>query len=311
MKKFLICLLSFLIAFGVSVAVAGVYIQDFEDGLDPPWEAYGNYEIVDGKFHMVTGSVPEGGDYIIGDVWATIGNEFVYKFEGATQMVPDEFCLHPSIYYRNPNMIIELSFYGWPHGVEQMEIWVHLYKTDGSVESEYWGDLTSGAWYYWSITAHTDHVTIEINNEIHELFDGEFQRPPSVSESVAIVHGVIDAGLGYNVEYFADNLVAYTATGETIYEVVDSVEEWIDEEDLEGIGAGASADGRLTAFENMLTNARVLFENGDIAGACDQLEAASRKCDGQSPPPDFVEGDAVITELQEMLTTLINDFGCE
>ena len=63
-----------------------------------------------------------------------------------------------------------------------------------------------------------------------------------------------------NVNYYADNIVVYTSRGETIYEVVDSAEDWIDGEALEGTGAGASADGRLTAFENMLTNARVLFE---------------------------------------------------
>jgi len=60
----------------------------------------------------------------------------------------------------------------------------------------------------------------------------------------------------------------------------------------------------------MLNNAVVLFENGDIEGAYGQLAAASRKCDGQSPPPDFVEGEAV-TDLQEMLATLMNDCGCE
>lgn len=60
----------------------------------------------------------------------------------------------------------------------------------------------------------------------------------------------------------------------------------------------------------MLNNAGALFNDGDIEGACDQLMAAYRKCDGQSPPPDFVEGTAA-TELRGRIATLMTDFECE
>jgi hypothetical protein len=96
----------------------------------------------------------------------------------------------------------------------------------------------------------------------------------------------------------------------TIDDVLESVEDWIEVGDLVGVGEGESADRRLTAFVNMLQNAKVLFEDGDNIGGCDQLEAAYRKCDGESPPPDFVEGDEeVLEELRGMIETL--ELECE
>jgi hypothetical protein len=205
MKKFLIYLSSFLLLFGVSVAFAGVYSENFNDGvLNPPLEADGEYEIVDGRFHMLNGYVQ--GDYIVGGIWARLENEFISKFEGETQMVADGFNLHPTIAYKNPDMHIELSFYG-----EFMDIPVHLYQTDGSVVTEYLEELTSGMLYYWSITAHQNHVTIEINNNTYEVFEGVFQKPSSVSVSWVQLRGITDVGSGYNVKYYADNLVVYTS----------------------------------------------------------------------------------------------------
>ena len=54
---------------------------------------------------------------------------------------------------------------------------------------------------------------------------------------------------------------------------------------------------------HFLENAKVLFNAGDTNGACDRLMAAYRKCDGQSPPPDFVEDPSA-----EQLGVMIEDF---
>lgn len=97
-----------------------------------------------------------------------------------------------------------------------------------------------------------------------------------------------------------------------IDDILDSIDEWTEGEDppLYGIGKGNSADNRLNVLENMLQNAKVLFNEGDINGACDQIMDASLKCDGQQPPPDFVAGDAA-QDLHEMISVLMTDFGCE
>jgi hypothetical protein len=79
---------------------------------------------------------------------------------------------------------------------------------------------------------------------------------------------------------------------------------------LNGTGKGQSADRRLNAFVNMLNNAVILFEDGDIEEACDQLEAAHKKCDGEPRPPDLVEGDDAEAAL-EMIEALMTGFGCE
>ena len=90
----------------------------------------------------------------------------------------------------------------------------------------------------------------------------------------------------------------------------DDIKEWIENGGLEGTGDGPQADRRLNAFVNMLNNAAALFQDSDIEGACDQLEAASRKCDGEPRPPDFVEGTAA-ADMILMIESLMTDFGCE
>lgn len=81
---------------------------------------------------------------------------------------------------------------------------------------------------------------------------------------------------------------------------------------LTGSGPGKSAENRLNAFINMITNAGNLIEQGLIAGACDQLEAAFRKTDGLSgggEPKDFVTGAAAAT-VADGIQNLRNTLGC-
>jgi hypothetical protein len=84
----------------------------------------------------------------------------------------------------------------------------------------------------------------------------------------------------------------------------------VDDGSLTGSGSGNSANGRLNALRNMLEMAGDLINMNDIESACGQLEAASRKCDGISPPPDFVTGPAA-EDLYDMILELIAELGCE
>jgi hypothetical protein len=79
---------------------------------------------------------------------------------------------------------------------------------------------------------------------------------------------------------------------------------------LEGYGPGKSANGRLNALRNMLEMAADLINIGDIEGACEQLRAALKKCDGVPKPPDFVTGPAA-SELYDMIIELMAELGCE
>jgi DNA-binding beta-propeller fold protein YncE len=79
---------------------------------------------------------------------------------------------------------------------------------------------------------------------------------------------------------------------------------------LEGDGPGKSAKGRLNALRNMLEMAGDLISVNDYEGACRQLNAASRKCDDVSRPPDFVAGPAV-AELYYLIVELMDELGCE
>jgi hypothetical protein len=79
---------------------------------------------------------------------------------------------------------------------------------------------------------------------------------------------------------------------------------------LTGDGPGNSANGRLNALRNMLEMAGDLIAIDDIEGACGQLKAASMKCDGTSPPSDFVSGDSA-EDLYDMILDLMTELGCE
>jgi hypothetical protein len=60
----------------------------------------------------------------------------------------------------------------------------------------------------------------------------------------------------------------------------------------------------------MLETAGDLIAIGDIEGACGQLKAALKKCDGKPKPPDFVTGSAA-SELCAMISDLMAELGCE
>jgi hypothetical protein len=87
-----------------------------------------------------------------------------------------------------------------------------------------------------------------------------------------------------------------------IQDIIDFIEESVDAGTLAGSGPGSSGDGRLNALVNMIEAAGDLIEAGDFEQAYEQLEQAYRRCDGLSPPPDFVDGEA-----RETLAAMILD----
>lgn len=91
---------------------------------------------------------------------------------------------------------------------------------------------------------------------------------------------------------------------EQIEEILYFIEASVDDGMLVGDGPGKSAKNRLNALINMLEEARSLIEAELFEEAYQQLEAAYKHTDGQSPPPDFVTGPAA-PELAELIQNLM------
>jgi beta propeller repeat protein len=96
---------------------------------------------------------------------------------------------------------------------------------------------------------------------------------------------------------------------EQVEEVLDYIDTSIDAGTLEGSGPGNSANNRLQALINMIEAAGDLITAGSYEEACAQLWSAYLKCDGDTPPPDFVSGEAV-AEVALMILDLRADLGC-
>jgi hypothetical protein len=318
MKKFIIYLSSFLLLFGVSVAFAGVYIEDFEDGeLDPEWSVFPSTPLpysIDkerGNFHlhMFRGL---GNPDVNSELGLWLEDDYIYRLEADIYATPSVDQWVGLEHLWDDTAGVRRSVHLLFHTLSG-EINTEFVNSDtGFRRREVLGYVNTNLQQSLSITFHDLHVTLGINgSETNTSFLGFYQKPDSIEINYSYVHGVTQ--FPNDVDYYADNIKVYSSTGPTtptIYEVVDSVEEWVEDSDLTGTGDGASADRRLNAFENMINTAVALFEDGDIAGACVQLAAAVGKCDGESPPPDLVEGDAS-EELEEMIEGLMTDFECE
>jgi hypothetical protein len=79
---------------------------------------------------------------------------------------------------------------------------------------------------------------------------------------------------------------------------------------LSGLGPGHSADRRRDALKNMIEQAGDYIENSLIEYACEQLHDTYNRCDGFSPPPDFVTGEAT-DDLATMVLYLRESLECE
>jgi len=79
---------------------------------------------------------------------------------------------------------------------------------------------------------------------------------------------------------------------------------------LEGSGNGNSASARLNSLRNMLLTADGFIADEDYEAACDQLQDAYNRTDGESPPPDFVTGDSAADLAAEIENTR-DVLGCD
>lgn len=135
---------------------------------------------------------------------------------------------------------------------------------------------------------------------------------PSAVGEFSGVAAVIVLNLGYKifaVPLTGEGVLFEPDPEEQIAEILDFIDMSVDAGDLEGTGNGNSPTNRLNALMNMIEAAGDLIEAGDIDEACGQLMAVYNKCDGEFPPPDFVEGDAR-EELAQMIIDLMASLGC-
>ena len=75
-----------------------------------------------------------------------------------------------------------------------------------------------------------------------------------------------------------------------------------------------SAENKLKALRNMLVSAGKLIDSEDGVGACGQLKAISKKCDGKESPSDFVVGVAEpnpVPQLENMIVNLSESLECK
>jgi len=95
----------------------------------------------------------------------------------------------------------------------------------------------------------------------------------------------------------------------TIADLIELFDDAVADGTLMGAGPGGSAAGRLNALRNMLLAAGDLLAQGDVDGACRQLQDAADRTDGASPPDDFVQGEAA-PDLLDAVTELQDELGC-
>ena len=97
--------------------------------------------------------------------------------------------------------------------------------------------------------------------------------------------------------------------GLSMYRILDEFEDKSKALWLVGTGPGKSAKNRLNTIEKMILAADNFIKLADYDGACQQLKDIYKKCDGNSPPPDFVTGIAV-PGLAHDIEALMEELGC-
>lgn len=95
------------------------------------------------------------------------------------------------------------------------------------------------------------------------------------------------------------------AIAKQVFDCLAYVDTAVDEKTLIGTSSPPPvAANRLRAFGSMLTTANAMFIVGDLIACYDQFSAASRKCNGEEQPIDFVQGDSrvvVFTQITNLM----------
>ena len=126
-------------------------------------------------------------------------------------------------------------------------------------------------------------------------------------QSIALVPGAVLLGTSIGDNPGGIYLWQLPVTVDT---VLDWVDQAVDEGDIEGTGAGKSANKRLQALISMIELTAELIDAGMIDEACDQLLDVLLKTDGQPRPPDFIEGPEAET-LADSIRELMTNTGCD
>jgi hypothetical protein len=97
----------------------------------------------------------------------------------------------------------------------------------------------------------------------------------------------------------------------SVQDILDFFDASVEAGTLDGRGQRPqSKKAQLRVFRFRLVAASTLIEAGHDGLACHRLERAYLRSDGQTPPPDFLVGDAT-AELNTMILQLMVDMGCE
>lgn len=99
-------------------------------------------------------------------------------------------------------------------------------------------------------------------------------------------------------------VVIETPPSEQVQEIITFIEDSVSVGELSGEGPGSSADKKLNAMINMIEAVGNLISDGLYEEAQQQLEDILKKCDGESPPPDFVTGPAasnLVVQIYELM----------
>jgi hypothetical protein len=178
-----------------------------------------------------------------------------------------------------------------------------------------WGTSIDDTDFVFITYSTTTSPTLPVVLAPNGILDVEITYSPSVAGPCS---GTLEIGSNdpdeslVQVPLIGNGVVVEVPPNEQIANILDSIDGWVANGTLAGDGPGNSAEKRLNALKNMIETAGDLIDDGDIAGACVQLEDAYRKTDGLTPPespPDFVTGDSA-DDLAGMILDLMASLGC-
>jgi hypothetical protein len=114
----------------------------------------------------------------------------------------------------------------------------------------------------------------------------------------------------YYIPIQGEGVLNEPSPGELMEDLIDQFDDCVAEGALWGEGSGNAGTAHLQVFDGMLDAADDLIGLGDIDGACRQLDHASVKSDGVTPPPDFI-GGACTGTINTMIGVVMETLGCD
>lgn len=138
--------------------------------------------------------------------------------------------------------------------------------------------------------------------------------PVDLGESIDYLKVSVQDGVEYVIIDIFGTGVEDTGEPVSVDEILEFFDSAVADGSLIGNGPGNSADGRLGALRNMIKAAGDLIAANQLLDACQQLQDAWERCDGQARPPEFVangvEGVDAVGTLAGMIADLMAELGC-